>query len=282
MNQYRSQSESVRAAKARRRPHAVTLMEAVIASFLLLSAFLVVVNLFNSGLGHMSRTENQQLAAMLAERELERMRIWSETLNGTQYNYTSPGLASFSVSVADYPGFAVATRVTPTGLYSGCSNMEQAIASVAPLRQPRYLPGQASKVVVTVSWANGQKSLKLASLFSEPALRFSANPINISGGSTSLAPDGSADFSASAVDSNGQPINGLMFSWSLLPIDGAGTLDAARDGSTARLTNRIYGPPFNAPDYVGTVVHTGGTCQLQVSAMYHGKVFSANTSVVNL
>ena len=292
MNQYTAENHSKGVVRVPRSLHAVTLMEAVIASFLLLSAFLVVVNLFHSGLGHMSRTENQQLAATLAERELERMRVWSETLNGAQYNYTSPGLATTydgkSAVPPDFPGFSVATRVIAMGLYSSCTALELAIPSIPPLVQPRRLPGQASKVVVTVSWSSGQKSLKLVSLFSEPALKFNnPNPISITpAGPATLAHDGFVDFSASAADTNGQVIDGLLYSWAMVPNDtneGAGTLTQARDGRTARLTNKIYGPPFNSSNnYQGIPCYTGGQCLLQVSARYHGQVVCANTPWVTL
>ena len=276
-----------------RRPRAVTMMETVISIFLLLSAFLLVANLFNSGLGYSSRIESQQLAAMIAERQLERMRNWSETLNGATHNYAT--LASIYngtvTTVSDFPQFRVATNVITHGIYSGCTAMEQSILNPAvyspPFIAPRYLPGQASKVVVNVSWHNnGPKSLELATLFSEPALTFAtaANPLTVTGSvPATLARGASVQFSVAATDSNSSPISGLIYSWALMPINGTGTLTQARDGSTAELTNQIYGLPLNpAAPFNGTACFTGGQCQLQVSAMYHGQLVDTTTPVINL
>jgi hypothetical protein len=270
---------------------ALSLLETIISSFILMSAFLVMFLLLDSALRYISRSESQQVAASLAERYLEQMRVWSETPNGTVFNFQNPGLAAVydnTVSVpADFPNFSITTKVSPVNLYSSCTSIEEPISTSPsyspPLVAPRSIDGKSAQVQALVIWAGGQRSLTLVSLFAAPTLSpVSQLVISQSSQPALLGADQGINFFANATDCNNNPIQGLMFSWSVVPINGTATLTPARDGSVANLTNRVYDPPFAAPDYVGTPGYTGGQCFVQASATYHGQNITATSPVVSL
>jgi len=258
-----------------RPPGGLSLLEAIVATFLLLSSFLIIVNLFHSGMRYNTRIENQQLAAMLAERHLEQLRSWSELSTAGVYHYDNlVAIYHGATSVpADHPTFTLSTRVVDEQLYSPSSTLELGLPPGTLLRR---LNGSARKVEVVVSWTGSQ--VAVTSLFSRPPADFRAlNAITVSPvGSPSLplAQNASADFRAEAFDSNDQAIPGLTYQWEIVPIDGNGTLVQARDGSTATLTNAV--------DVAGEVYHTGGSLYVRASARYHGRTVQGLSSVVGL
>lgn len=275
------------------RRQGTTLLEAVIASFLLLISLLVITNLFHSSLGYLPRIENQQLAALLAERHLEGMRVWCNSPNGNLYNYDSPGVAAiYNGSTVTYPEhsqFQVLTNVTTGELYSPCSNFELGLVTSPPFGVRRSLQQWASKVTVAVRWDGGARQLRLSSLIARPALAFRHNINRIvvqqTSGTPVLHAGESALFSAVGYDENDNPIPDLKFVWDICPVNATGRLEQARDGSAASLTNRIMVAPFTAaqsPPYSGTISSSSGELYVRASARYHGQVAAANSSLVQL
>ena len=261
-----------------RATRALSLMEAVISSFLLLSCFLVIINLFHSGLRYSTQIENQQIAAMVAERQLEQMRLWSETAGASGYNfdYLSAVYGGTSALASDFSNFSVLTQVVDQTIYSSCSTFERGVAASGGLACS--LNHTVKKVQVTVSWDNDTRQVSTCSLFSRPAGALAShNPIAISPTSSPAAPLphlATLQFSATATDAFGNPIPDLRFNWAVVPRDGNGTLTVARDGSTATLQNVIM--------VNGGQAFTGGSLVVQATARYHGQTASATSSLVQL
>lgn len=261
---------------------ALTLVESIFASFLLLWAILIVVRLFHTGIGYTSRSLDQETAVLLAEQHLERMRAWSETLNGSVYNYdqlTTLAVYNGTPVSADLAGFTLTTRVVARELYSGCSQIELGHAT-----DRRVLNDSACAVQVDVKWAGETRQLRLCTLLARPALTFpipAASPtlptgVTISGPADNPVPHlGSTTLQAGALDRNGSPIPGLMYDWEVVPISGAGTLEATRSGSSARLYNWVY-----LPD--GSKASTGGDMTVRVTARYHGQTVFEETGPIHL
>ncbi len=266
----------------RRRPLALTLIESIIASFLLLWAILIVIRLFHSGMGYTSRSLEQETAVFLAEQHLERMRAWSETLNGNVYNYDQ--LSSLAVYngtpvEAELPGFTLTTRVVAEQLYSGCSQLE--------LSRPvdrRVLRDSACKVQVEVGWSGNTRQLRLCTLFARPALTFpspAASPapptgVLLTGPVDNPVPHlGSTTVQAGAIDRNAAPLEDLFYEWEVVPISGAATLEPSRSGRTATIYNWIY-----LPD--GSRASTGGDVTVRVTARYHGQTVTQESEAIHL
>lgn len=274
------------------RYRAVSLLEAVLAIFLLLIGLLVLSNLFHSSLGYLPRIENQQLAALVAEEHLERMREWSETTSGSVYNYDNPGLAltynGQSGPAPDHPHMTVSTNVTNLELYSPCSSFEMGFTPALPWNPRRSLTSWASLVQVGVSWDNGNRQLKVNSIVARPALSFRSglNKIVVSvAGATTLHEGESSNFTAVGYDSNNNPIPGLFFQWDISSVNATGKLQQSRDGSVANLTNRIFVPPNTAaqiPPYSGNPSFSDGELYVRATARYHGEEFSANSTLIRM
>ncbi len=259
----------------------LTLLETVFAMFLLFWTILIVVRLFHSGIGYTSRSVDQETAVFLAEQHLERMKAWSETLNGNVYNYdqlTTLSVYNGGTTEADLPGFQITTRVVARELYSGCSQMELSRSS-----DRRVLNDSACTVQVDVKWgASGR--LRLCTLMARPALTFPSpapsptlpTGVNLSGPVDNPVPHlGSTTLQASAVDRNGDPIRGLFYEWLVVPIGGSATLEQTRSGESARLFNWIY-----LPD--GTRASTGGDVVVRVTARYHGQTVYQESELIHL
>lgn len=264
------------------RRRALTLLETVFATFLLLWAILIVVRLFHSGIGYTSRSVEQETAVFLGEQHLERMRAWSESMSGNVYNYdqlTSLAIYNGSTIPSDLPGFSITTRVVARELYSGCSQME--------LSRPddrRVLRDSACTVQVDVKWAADSRQLRLCTLLARPALTFpvpAPSPVLPGGVTLSGPPDnpvphlGSTTLQAGALDRNGTPIRDLFYDWELVPISGAATLEQTRAGDSVRLFNWIY-----LPD--GTRASTGGDVTVRVTARYHGQTVYQESEPIHL
>lgn len=266
-----------------RRDHrALTLLETVFASFILLWAILIVVRLFHTGIGYTSRSLEQETAVFLAEQHLERMRAWAESTSGNVYNYdqlTTLAIYNGSTLPAELPGFTLTTRVVTRELYSGCSQMELGRPS-----DRRVLADSACTVQVDVKWAGNRRQLRLCTLLARPALTFptpAASPSLPTGVTLSAASDnpvphlGSTSLQAGALDRNGAAIEDLFYDWEVVPISGSGTLEQSRSGGSARLYNWVY-----LPD--GTRTGTGGDVVVRVTARFHGQTVYQESELIHL
>ncbi|MBS2036469.1 hypothetical protein JST97_15870 [bacterium] len=251
------------------KPRALTLLETVLATFLLLWAILIVVRLFHSGIAYTSRSMEQETAVFLAEQQLERMRAWSESTTGNVYNFDNLiSIYNGTPVAAELPGFTITTRVVARELYSGCSQIE--------LSQPsdrRVLTDSARTVQVEVKWAGDRRQVSLCTVLARPPLRFpdpAPSPtlptgVTLSSPSDNPVPHlGSTSLQAGAIDRYGAPLRDLFYEWELVPISGAGTLEQSRAGDSARLYNWVY-----LPD--GSKASTGGDVTVRVTARYHGQ-----------
>jgi Tfp pilus assembly protein PilV len=254
-----------------------SLLEAVIAFFILLCCFAVIIALFQSGLRYSVRTQNQQLAPMLAERQIEGMRAWSETANGSGFNWSN--LAAIyngeSFQPADFGDFTVTTKVLSQTLYSTSSSVERALGT-----QARQLTNSADLVEVGVAWNDGvSHQIKLQSYLVAPASSFrSSNTIvvtTVSSGGNPLPQGSMMNLTATGYDHNGNAIPDLFFVWNVISVTGQGTLAQSRDGSSANLTNVVTFAN-------GSTAQSPGNLYVQASAKYHGVTAAGNSSLVQL
>lgn len=246
------------------------------ASFLLLSCFLVVIALFHSGLRYDSRIESKQIAAMLAERQLERLRLWSETPTpgGSNYDQLLTVYANDHTPASDFAGFELETRSTAQELFAPCSQFEVGMTTTA-----RKLTQSACRVQVTVNWDSGRSSISVSSLISAPVVGLdSPDPVTVliqPGASLPLDHLATAEFKATTKDAFGRDIPDLLYRWSVVSVDGNGTLTQTRDGSKATLENVVR--LGNGDQYF-----TGGSLFVQAEVRYHGQTVTGKSSPIEL
>lgn len=140
---------------------ALTLVETIIAIFILIAGFLVMGAMFHVALQHTARMEARQLAVVLAEKKLEEIKGWSAaTHRSTQPFSNWSGLAAAIPSTdPDYPGYTIAVTAVDPGagaavLFSPCSQFE------AGRTDPRlFTTASVRPVRVVVTWSAGQHEL---------------------------------------------------------------------------------------------------------------------------
>lgn len=233
-----------------------TLIEAIIASFLLVAAFLLVSRLFHAGLQYTSRVEKRALAAHLADKRMQEVRAWSKR------HESWVGLPTGNDPA--HPNFTIQVSLDPLELQSPSRQLELA----HPAGDRRSMASAARQVTVEVTWDS--ERLRLTSLLAD---RFrgwrSANPIVVSGSiPPQVGPGDTVEFSARGFDAAGRAIEDLFFSWYVeprqFPNAAVGTVEASRDGRTAEFRNQIQ--LLN-----GTVASRNGVCRVAVRAVYGGQ-----------
>jgi hypothetical protein len=245
------------------RRRGLTVVETIIASFLLVGGLLITVALFHTSLRYTAQAEQVVVATTLAQRTLNEMRSWART----PANYRSAWSPYHNITVADpqHPTFLIRTEVSQSGgqphplLASPCTSLD----GLYPATQQRQLANSARRVRVTVTWPpySAGSTYRLVSLVEEPRLTWRAtNPIvvNVSN-SGPLNRNGTSTITAQGYDNSGQPIPDLVYSFYVEPGDPASMADISqtRQGRSATLTHiltLLSGSPTYGP--AGQVIVT--------------------------
>ncbi len=240
-----------------------TLIEAIIAAFLLLTSLLVVAALVDSGLRTQAKSEQYLLATTVASTELDKLRGYAERFGLTHLDgfdgQTFPSETDSSLEVR--------LKVSPYVLAVPNSSLE----SQFPENERKLFHHSSRFLKVRVSWSDSpEDAVELTSLVSDWAKRDFRLKIEALG-STTLDPDGTVELKASAGN-----LEDLIYTWYTEPLDGLGSMqEVARDGRTAVYSNR-YRTPANR------FVTYPGKCRVVVRAKYREVVKTAELIVENL
>ncbi|MFN8610025.1 MAG: hypothetical protein U0931_20960 [Vulcanimicrobiota bacterium] len=234
----------------------VTLVESVIACFLLGSSLMLIVNLIGVSVRQAGRIEQRTLAALIARERLTRLQTLAQDPNAWDSLAAQTGRSQDPA----HPDFEVAVAVYPCHTYSPCYQW----SAWLPPDQQKPL-NQTLKTLEVEVFARGQSQLRLVSRVSEPGRGWHPQPLRVSEGphDDPLAFQGGVDFSVEARDALDRPIPDLSYRWYVVPLNGNGTITQSGDGRQARFINRIRTP-------AGGFVATGGTVGIEVSARYQG------------
>lgn len=260
-------------------------MEALFASFLLLTSVLLSVQLFDSSLKAEAENEQRTVAAMVAENALEEIRA-AATEDFEQLRADYQGR---SWSLPEYPDFTIQSQVRAQTILAPCSELESQYTdpnAPFPKPRPREMTGSIWRVQLDITWSRaGSDAVTVVEYFSslKPASNFTvriepAGPNTINGlttGTFSVARNRTLDFSATA-RADGQTLDDIQFSWYVEPLDGFGSVyRVSRDGTECRYRN-YYRNANNAPR------HAPGKCDLVVRAVYQGSEAVRKVRIENL
>lgn len=279
-------------------------MEAIVASFLMLFAFIAATQLFDASLRWESSSTNDRLAALVAERRMEELRGWvdlqCETVGFQDLNWGSqevvddsyPEMAGFLIDVRT--GLATYTQprpdtgraAIPPGFHSPSSQIfAQAPAGQNAQRNPtwqsypytRDMGDSARLVQVTVKYGNNNSRLfHVVSLITDPvapclvpSADFSTSPVVISGpGSIGGSPE---TYSVETRLPNNAPVEEVTALWSVEPEStGAVTLRPLDAGGSEVEVRR---DPNSTP---------GSTVVLAAKVRYRGREYVGFSSPINL
>lgn len=242
---------------------AFSLIEAIIAAFLLLTSLLVVAALVDSSLQTQAKAEQYLFASMVASTELDKLRGYSERF-GLEHLDGFEG-QSF-VSEAD-SAFRVTLKVSPYPLPVPNSSLE----SDFPEGSRRIFRDSTRFVQVRVAWSEDPGDhVLLSSMVSD--WREQDFEVKIEAeGATGVEAHGKLKLKASS-----GKVKDLVYTWYTEPLVGLGSLqDVARDGQSATYANR-YRTPANR------FVIYPGTCRVVARAKYRNVVKTGEFIVENL
>ena len=160
------------------RRRGLTLVEAIIAIFLLLAGFIVVIRCFHSALRISAVTSTRVLAIQVGQRHLESIRSWSRMAHEPRGNrlmtaaWGSLDGTTYHTDSYD-PRFRIATIISAPPFYSPCTLFEQVIANgppsgpLDPVRTPTDFTRSRRQVTDVVNWG-GSESVRLSTFICAP------------------------------------------------------------------------------------------------------------------
>ncbi len=213
-----------------------SLMETVIAIFVITFAVMIMAALFRSALDGAKRTRKIAIANVLADKRLQAIVHWAGQGNNFS-DWSSVDGASGPDS--QFPDFNVRSDAEAQVVYSPCSESETRY----PASDRRALYVSAKKVRVRVTWSptsDPRNKVDLLSLVGAPpqpldkmAMKGTVNP---------LSPLSSLTLNADGRDNANDSISDLFYFWTLSPLTGYGQITPSRDGRKLVLKHRNYDP----------------------------------------
>lgn len=240
-----------------------TLVEAIIAAFLLLTSLLVVAALVDTSLRSQAKAEQYMMASMVATNELEKLRAYADRFGMRELD----GFDGQQFASESDPELQVRLSVKPYELHLPNSSLESGV----PAEQRKTFQDSARQVAVSVGWsASPDDTVSVASLISDwrPA---EFEVVVTADGPSEVGRDGTVKLKATAGD-----IPDIVYTWYTEPLDGLGSIkEVARDGQTATYVYRYRTP-------AGRFEYYPGQCRVVVRAQYRDVVKTGELVVNNV
>lgn len=263
------------------RARGYSLIETIIASFVLVAAFFVVSRLFHTGLQYASKMESRVEAVQIAEQRMAELRRWAKeahTWNGFPNAETNP----------NYPRYLIATSLEERSLFAPSTELERAW----PDDNRREMTNVARLATVVVKWGGrGRYSMTALITRGTPSWRDSVpenrarDEIVIEGSiPASVGPNQEVRLTAVGYDENDRKIPGLFFHWSVEPVYGGGNPGIGRvqlvrrDGTEVIFTNQVRRRDLMNQPWTPS----NGQCRVTCYAVYNGVQRICETEEINL
>jgi hypothetical protein len=266
-----------------RSPRALTLLETVMAVFLLLGGAFTCLTVLRQAAGYGTQSRQLENAQWVAGRTLDAIRRWAydpDNYFGSWDIYNDD-----EFSFPEYHDARVRTLCPgrqPMGTPSASLELPRGLQ--ARLMQEAYMP-----VRVSVIWGRNQ-TLRLVAHIAQPQQTVrNSNPVELSRGAgppDPIPPYSEVEWSAALLASDGRPIPGSSFSWQVVPYDqggdpGNGWFLEQRGslGRRGKLQHRFYNvdPILNLPPF-----YEPGSLTLRAETLYQGRPYSAESGPVVL
>ena len=198
--------------KAKRGLSAFSILEAVIAIFLLSFAALSVLSLTQTGFVAQKRNQDIVRANLALQSVIADLRIWGEDLNNFKGSWT---LYNSTFNPTGYPEYTVRARCLPAGrpIDSPCAELETQWAPTTYGK--RTMPNAIVPVELTIMWTTDAKdSLTVLTYVGEPKRDVGSVNFIVTGPSNpSISMGQVTDYSVRAEDSSRRPMDNLMYQW---------------------------------------------------------------------
>lgn len=233
----------------------LSLLETTVAVYVMAAALLVVIGLFHTGMKARSETMQRKRATQALRGAHSQLLSFSQQALGTDYGFDQirDSWGTQVQTVIIDPEFEATFEVLREPALAASTSFEQRFPAAQRLQL-----GERVRVDITVRGL-GQTARSVCWLSDPPRRLHAANPLRITQVSLptplpAYSPPANTTegvFRAALYDQYDHPIQSATFTWSVLPLDGNGTLlwdqDLGdRSGRTARLRNWVsnqFGDP---------------------------------------
>lgn len=162
----------------KKRSRALTLIESIIAIFLLAAGFIIISRCFHSALQISASVNTRTAAVGVAQRNLEMVKAWSRLYHFPRGTKTMDEWdvcsSSYSPDLED-SRFQVASLVTNPDFFVPCTLFEQAVGAapvnpnpMEPARLPNRKVDVRRQITVIVNWG-GNESVRLTTMIVRPS-----------------------------------------------------------------------------------------------------------------
>lgn len=248
----------------------VSLVESIVAIYILTGAVLTVFLLFDHGLRISGETSRQSKLVLVAQRRLEEIRAWAATLSGgAASNFDN--IASLTATGPDPKDgdVTVDVRAAIVTIFNPDTNSESGWGASA-----KTMVHSVAKVQVKASYG-GSENVTLVSLIREPALTWrSGTPLTLATSASTVSSLGSFSNTAQGFSTTGAQIQDLGFRWHVNPIDSSGDIKVGHLDDVT-YTNRFFNSWTNG------YASQPGTLKLQAEARYGGVMQNVSCDVTN-
>jgi type II secretory pathway pseudopilin PulG len=226
---------------------AFSLVEAVVAIFLLSFAALSVLSLTQSGFVAQKRNQEIARANLVAQAVSAEIRLWASDVDNYLGSW-APYNRTFRPT--EFPEYEVTVRAHASGreLDSPCAELESQWATTP--RGKRTMPNAIVPVELKISWSDRElDSLTVLTYVGEPKRDVSDIKFDIVGPSRpQISMNEKTSYTVSARDGSDRPLRNLMFRWVADRRWVSITGDATRDGRKFEIIrDRVLVPPDDPP-----------------------------------
>lgn len=232
------------------RRRASTLLETVIAFFIIAGGMAVLAALYASTMATQSKDVEASIMVTLAKSRIAQLRSLASDYAAYQVLSGETGI----ITAADYPDFQVQTTVAPATVPYPSAGL-------------RTLDFSSSfqRVTVRVLGPNG-RDLFMSSIIGAPPAEAQTLTVTQIAGVNPLPHDAQADFEATLLAVDGSTIPDLQFTFYIDYSTGYGELVEDPDGKTVHFFNHIV-------NLTGPNIYTGGEIKIVARTFYAGKEF---------
>lgn len=260
----------------------VSLVEALVAAFMLLGGFVVTARLLHAGLRYSNHISSHLEAVRLGQRRLGEVRAWSRSNHqpvGSTAFSSWAGIDGVLTVYPEAPSFRLTTTVPNTPLYSPCSLFEKVYDPVNPGLK-RDFTGSLRQVVVVVDWG-GPLKVTLTTVVGAPSsvaegpFNLSLAPVGTTGaGAQTLHHNDVVTYRAELRDASSNVVPDVSCDWAVVGA-GNGQVTPSRTAPQASFQHRIQVAGIDK--YLD-----GRNCRLQAAVRYRGAELRALSPLLQL
>lgn len=242
-------------------------METVIAIFVLLSAFVVLLSLFLRSTDSLVHAERKVMSVAFGETVLDDIKVWAKDYS----NYSGDWSTWQNFTLPEFPGFVAKAIVSTPQVANPCSHLELGKPAAS-----RLLMTDSFRDIDLVISFDAVQQMSLHARLAEPDRGVEKIQIEPLAGGTSLAPNTEATFKAKLLDADGVVIPDMAFRWSVEPLVGNGMARPQQPDTSIGIVKNAY------IGFDGLTRIVPGACKVKAVVRYRGREYAGIFETVEM